>query len=136
MKNDSHKYPFGTPTDKHFDSDQNGKLEGSETFFRDWNLDEAEIRRRKNLESSNSGKSRGLWEWLTDTNIENPEDIPSNSETFLIFLMIILMIASAVFTIYLWAYTDHVFLGYMFPVVSCFVISYVLYRLTDGKKKK
>ena len=136
MKNDSSKHHISS-LDKRFDSDKNEKLEGSEAFFRNWYLDEEIIRQRKNSKENNSCGSTGLWEKLQETKLpENFEDLPSNSETFLIFLIILLWIASFVFTIYLWAKTDYGFTGGLVLMVSSFGGGYILYRLTDGKKKK
>lgn len=40
MKNKSFQYPFGTFADKMFDSNKDGKLDYTETIFRDMHLNE------------------------------------------------------------------------------------------------
>lgn len=102
MKNESWKYPFPTLEDKMFDGNKDGRLDATETFFRDMHLDEMS---RKAAESNreqgiiNNYRTSSILDYLPDANTEEDDDnteIDTSESTplFVTILVIILVLAS------------------------------------------
>lgn len=100
MKNNSWKYPFGTFADKHFDKNHNGKLDTTETLFRDMHLDEM----RRNAEAdqekqyTNNTHATGEFDYFEPpktVNKENDEDDSKEGlQLLVVFLVIVILTGS------------------------------------------
>lgn len=98
MKNDSFKYPFDTMLDDTFDGNGDGRLDATETMFRDMALDEIEMEVREEREKD-SRLSYSYSDNLTDFSQDKPSvsnKTPLAVQAIVPIIVIIILVGSVV----------------------------------------